>query len=279
MITLHNYYSMQKLKAKLLYIPKLVINFFRREAIEIIDNTERRFHKQQKLFECIGLDRVEGLDKLNKTLRKLGLTSYDENHGMYSEHLIVFACLSSSKININSILEIGTFDGVTATILSELFPKATIYTLDLNDDDPMFSNSYERENKSKRTDFIKIRNERLSKHRNIRFIQCNSLGLMKTDIYQIKQDLIWIDGAHGYPAVCADITNSISLSHKDTIIMCDDVWVNVRKSDPIYKSIATWETLESFKEAGLINTTYINKRIGKKHLLERKYVAYCMLKK
>ena len=32
-----------------------------------------------------------------------------------------------------------------------------------------------------------------------------------------KQDLIWVDGAHGYPVVASDITNSIGLMHKKHI--------------------------------------------------------------
>ena len=64
---------------------------------------------------------------------------------MYSEHLIIFTAISLKNHNIKNILEIGTYDGKTSTILSKLFPFSKVTTIDLNDDDPMFVNTYSRQ--------------------------------------------------------------------------------------------------------------------------------------
>ena len=44
----------------------------------------------------------------------------------------------------------------------------------------------------------------------------NSLELIN---HERTYDLIWIDGAHGYPMVCIDIINSLRLSDKRDYIM------------------------------------------------------------
>ena len=42
----------------------------------------------------------------------------------------------------------------------------------------------------------------------------NSLGMTLNLFNNETFDLIWIDGAHGYPVVCSDITNAIRLAHE-----------------------------------------------------------------
>ena len=103
----------------------------------------------------------------------------------------------------------------------------------------------------------------------------NSINLFN---HKKKYDLIWIDGAHGYPVVCSDITNAISMSQENTIIMCDDVWKNIKTSDKIYSSIAAWETLESFQESGILENYYFRKRLGKKFLGSQKFISLSRLK-
>ena len=61
--------------------------------------------------------------------------------------------------------------------------------------------------------------------------------------------------------------------------MCDDVFKKTNQNDPLYKSIASWETIEAFKNAGIIDPHYFLKRIGKSHKQSRKYVGYLTLKK
>ena len=108
---------------------------------------------------------------------------------MFSEHLILFGALAKSNFRINAILEIGTFDAKTALILSKLFPKASLTTLDLPEDDKEFSSTYNRKNKIK--EFIINRNKILNLSKKIKFKQMNSLGICN---WNKKFDLIWIDG-------------------------------------------------------------------------------------
>ena len=91
--------------------------------------------EQNSIYFNLNLDRNLALIKLNKVLFDNFSKEYDEDNGMWSEHLLLFSALSISHPNkIKSILEIGTFNGETAFILSKLFPNSKIVTIDLNND-------------------------------------------------------------------------------------------------------------------------------------------------
>ena len=220
-------------------------------------------------------DRNVYIKSLNKKLLSLGFKAYNELEGMYSEHLIIFAALAKSNNEIRNILEIGTHNGKTACILARLFPLAKITTIDLKDSDPKFRNTYSRKDNFKL--FIKKRNNLLSKERNINFIQINSLELSNFKKSLPIQDLIWVDGAHGYPIVTSDITNSITLMDKRSILMCDDIWKKSKRNDDMYESTAGFETLNSFEEAKIIKTHYFRKRINKLFNGNYKYISFSKL--
>ena len=220
-------------------------------------------------------DRNLHIKSLNEKLVSLGFRKYNELEGMYSEHLIIFTALAKSNNQIRNILEIGTHNGKTACILARLFPLAKITTIDLKDDDPIFRETYSRENNFKI--FIKKRDDLLSKEKNINFIQINSLELSNSKKSLPTQDLIWVDGAHGYPIVTSDITNAISLMDKRSILMCDDIWKKSKRNDDMYQSIAGFKTLNSFEEAKIIRTHYFRKRIDKLFNGNYKYVSFSKL--
>ena len=125
--------------------------------------------------------------------------------------------------------------------------------------------------------FIKKRNNLLSKEKNINFIQINSLELSNSKKSLPIQDLIWVDGAHGYPIVTSDITNAISLMDKKSILMCDDIWKKSKRNDDMYQSIAGFETLNTFEEAKIIRTHYFRKRINKLFNGNYKYISFSKL--
>ena len=222
----------------------------------------------------IGEERNQHIERLNKCLESLGYPKYNEDEGMYSEHLLIFSALANTSFKPNNILEIGTHDGRCASILAKLFPLSNITTLDLSDDDPIFLNSYNRQEYA--NEFIEIRNQRLQKHKNIRFIQSNSLEVLLYKQFE-EQDLIWVDGAHGYPVVTSDITNSIRLLSNTGILMCDDVWKKIKTSDKMYSSIASFETLSSYEDAKIIKAIFFRKRIGKKYNGNYKFVSFSKL--
>ena len=219
--------------------------------------------------------RNENIKYLNNILKSLGFKNYNELDGLYSEHLIIFSAIARSNYKIKNILEIGTHNGKTASILSRLFPKAQITTIDLDDHDETFKQTYKRDKNLKL--FIKKRNKLLSKHININFIQFNSLNLTIANKKIPKQDLIWVDGAHGYPVVSTDITNAIRLMNKSSILMCDDIWKSTKKNDRMYVSKAGYETISCFSDAKIIKTHFFRKRIGKSFNGNYKFISFSKL--
>ena len=260
------------LKIPLRFLKK-IFRLISMEINEIYSSEKKRHDDLLKSYELVGIssEREKNILRLNKCLSALGFPKYDEQNGMYSEHLIIFSALSILSKTPQNILEIGTHDGRCASILATLFPQSKITTIDLRDDDPIFNGTYGREKDIDR--FIKIRNERIKVHKNINFIQRNSLELTFLKHFE-NQDLIWVDGSHGYPTVTSDITNCLRILSPKGILMCDDVWKKLNKSDQFYSSIATFETLCSFSNANMIHTTFFRKRIGKKFNGNYKYISF-----
>ena len=217
------------------------------------------FEKEQnETFKHFGLNRQEGIKKL--TLIKNNLDFKLRNSEMSSEHEVIFSSLSLNKNKkFTDILEIGTFDGFNSLLLSNLFPNSNIDTIDLPETDDDFINFYDR--KDNISKFIQDRNIILSKNKNINFFSLNSLKLFN---YKKKYDLIWIDGAHGYPMACIDIINSLHILKENGLILCDDVYLKLNQSnlDKMYSSIATYETLNELKKQNLINFRLVYKRLN-----------------
>jgi len=216
---------------------------------DTLRNSNEMLERQAETFRKHGLDRVAGLNRIDMACRELFGKGYDENDGMYSEHLVILAAVSvSPHYRIKSILEIGTFDGRTAAILSKLFSGAEIVTVDLPDVAEDLIGTYDR--KLVVDQFISSRNGLLSRFPAVSFHQMNSVKLAEwaNDAF----DLIWIDGAHGYPVVAMDIINSLRLAKGGGLILIDDVWTDLKVSDPIYSSLGAYESLLALESAGLI---------------------------
>jgi predicted O-methyltransferase YrrM len=212
-----------------------------------------KFQKEQNsIFEYFNLDRDKALHKLAKAKDEYPFL----NRNMSSEHEVFFSAISLSNLNINKILEIGTHDGKNSLLLSVLFKNAEIETIDLPKKSEDFIKFYNREDKL--DEFIKSRNEILSKNNKIKFIEINSINLVNSGK---KYDLIWIDGAHGYPIVCIDIINSLRIINPDGVIMCDDIFINNIQSDKMYKSTASFETLNELAMEKIIDYKLIYKRL------------------
>ena len=99
------------------------INYF----LKSINYNKNSFEKEQNnIFKHYALDREEGIRYLNQIKKKLDMT-LNLNRGMSSEHEVIFSSLSISKNRpIINILEIGTFDGFNALLLSNLFPNSNV---------------------------------------------------------------------------------------------------------------------------------------------------------
>ena len=258
-------------------ILKRIITYLIKEINEYKYPYQKRFKDLITNYELCGLDKTREsyLNYLNVILKELGFPLYDESIGMYSEHLIIFAAIASSDLKIKNILEIGTYDAKTSLILATLFPESIVRTIDLEDQNPIFLQTYDRNENV--DDFISLRNNLIKRKKNIKFIQSNSLKLSFLN-YVPKQDLIWVDGAHGYPVVTSDITNCIKLMNENTILMCDDIWKKSRNNDSIYQSNAGFETLEAFSNADIIKNIYFRKRIGKNYNGNYKFISFSKIK-
>ena len=225
---------------------------------------------QNQLFQQIHLDRQLGIKKLDEIMLELFGKTYSE-HSNGSEHLVLFSSISLKNQKIKKILEIGTFDGRTALVLSKLFPKSEIITMDIPQSSDDFKSTYGRSLTFEL--FADERNKILSRGANIKFEEANSITLTyKTD----KFDLVWVDGSHGYPIVAMDIVNSLRLTRVGGYILIDDIWKTTYRSDKHYKSVGGFESLEALKKANAIDSYFlINKRLAGQYNYpsSKKYVA------
>lgn len=213
--------------------------------------------EQNEVFLSLGLDRGEGLNKLNSVLEDIYGVSYSEKRGMWSEHLLIFAAIAISDRAVSNILEIGTFNGETARILSALFPSSQILTVDLPFSEIKKTKMYEYETKN--SQLILKRNANLKLLSNVEFLEKNSLTLINT---ALSFDLIWIDGDHSYPVAAIDISNAVRMLNPDGVGICDDVYLDAREGQLDGRSKSSIETLRSLNNAGLISYNLVRKRIG-----------------
>ena len=249
-------------------IPKKIFNKILFNYNKLKYKKKKYENDQNKIFKKFKLNRNLGLKKLSKIKNLYKFLLND----MSSEHEVLFSSLSFNyKKNIKKILEIGTFDGKNSFLLSLLFKNSKIDTFDLKENNINFRNSYNREKRV--SSFVNLRNKILSKSKNINFKELNSVKLCNINN---KYDLIWIDGAHGYPIVCIDIINSLRLISKNGIIICDDIYINKVKSDQMYNSNASIETLTELKKEKIINFQLIYKRLDENYNCDintRKFIA------
>ena len=242
-------------KFLLQFIGFLSHNSFANQLFKNFENRQKV--KQNAVFSSLGLDRSLALVKLNKVLEELYGITFNEKNGMWSEHLVLFAAFSEGRSDVHKILEIGTFNGETAKILSRLFPNSLITTIDLPSSELSKSKIYGYETKN--DIIISKREKNLKLASNVNFKEMNSLELIH---HESKYDLIWIDGDHSYPTAAIDISNAVRLLTKNGIALCDDVYLNTKSRGNNGRSISTFETLSKFQSANLIHYKLVNKRLG-----------------
>ena len=214
------------------------------------------------------------------------LIKYDLNYDdkKLSWHYHLFAGFKrrceNRNINVDKILEIGTFNGEFTNFLSEIFPDAEVISIDLDEKKHAFTSSYDREDSKKLIKFLEIRKNNLD-NKNIKFIQMSSLEL--ENIFKNKSfDLIWIDGDHLNPQVTIDIFQCLKLIKKNGFICVDDIL----KDDAILKkgvnkkyiSCDSFKTLEYFNNLEYLKTSYLLKRVSRRNLDSKKFISISSLK-
>lgn len=251
-------------------ISKILILCF--DKIKNILKTKRYYaDKQNSYFEKIGLDRNKALAKINN----LNLEFNQKNYGMFSEHVTLFSAISLKKKILN-ILEIGTFDGSNAYIMSKIFSEAKIETIDLDEKNNMFSELYNRDKKSVLKNLYSKREKYFENLEKVKFKKLNSIELINRDTNNFF-DIIWVDGHHGNPYATIDIMNSLRLIKDDGLIICDDVLISeyISAYDP-YNSNATYFMLNALKKNNFIKYDLIYKRLSKRindNRFSEKYIA------
>ena len=208
---------------------------------------------QNKLFLDNGYaDRQYCIDILNGVLSK----PFASKNFVNSEHLLLITAISLKyQDSVKNILEIGTFEGATTSVMSVLFPNASIVTIDLPEDElEVFAfNKYRNDTltttkKSLVSGFRENRINLLESLSNVKFIETNSVNLTNWESNQF--DLIWVDGNHEYPTSCIDIINSYRLLTSTGIMLLDNVYTTKTLS---YCDDSVYETLNLLKNSKLIN--------------------------
>lgn len=227
---------------------------------------------ETKKFKEFSITRDEATIVLNKVLRKILKREYDEN--IDSSHWLICAAISKS-VKINRILEIGTYTGEFTAILSALFPKSEIITVDLPKSDPILRNSYQRHNNELYMNFKNKQKKNINYSNNINLILCNSFFLK--DKVSGTFDLIWVDGGHNYPEIAWDLCISYSILNEGGILMCDDIIKLERDYIKGLVSTDSYRVIDYLDQRIQSELIYFLKRLsGKRYarLQNRKYIAY-----
>ena len=248
----------------------LVYDFLYNKYIYSKENIILR--EEKKIIKEFKISRKDSLIILNKVLEKTHGREFDEKND--SGHWLLSAAISQS-ININRILEIGTYTGEFTAILSKLFPESEIVTIDLPEYDPILRNSYNRDNNDLYNDFKTAQNYNIDKSNNVNLLLTNSLFL--NDKVNGKFDLIWVDGGHNYPEIAWDLCNSYNLLNDGGILMCDDIIKMEKNFARGFVSTDSYRVLEYINQRINTDITYFLKRLdGKRYsrLINRKFVSF-----
>lgn len=242
----------------------------RRRKISKVSQEDLNAEQLQR-FAKIGLDWDEGRLRVEELL---GPNRDPSSHR--SEHYELFAALATRE-NPSRILEIGTAEGDFTTFLATIFPQATIETIDLSSYNPRFWNATNKNIVSSSTgaskEDIHARDEKLRKFPNISFIEMNSLALTYTE--KETYDFVWVDGDHTFPVVGIDIANALRIVKPAGLVGLDDIYLTPQRNNQ-WVGQELFETLNQFKNSGLINYQLILKRLFRERnydLKNQKFIA------
>jgi predicted O-methyltransferase YrrM len=185
-----------------------------------------------------------------------------------SSHNLAFAAVAATGFQPQNILELGTNTGQTARYLAELFPMATVYTVELPADDPL----YKHFNKAPAT-----APESVSKYLDsprIRALRVNTAYLSKEHLPSF--DLIWLDAGHTYPSIAWDHFFCLGVLRAGGWLFSDDLTLpdNWRvRAQP--RLLHVYEVIKYYNERQPTRFEYFIKREDPVSFsLNPKYIAY-----
>jgi len=206
----------------------------------------------KEIFARFGLS----VEQVQARLTEIGLEGYSKllvhPEAKRWTHFFYFAMSSLVLKNAGYILEIGTGNGVSTSVLAMLFPNAAVYTIDVGSDDPQWEHTWKRAHSSKYNIYAK----NLS-HKNIKVLEINSFFLPTLDLPK-HFDLIFVDGDHRYPAVASDISFAYSRLKGGGFLYMHDYDAD-RKSIDVYHAV-NWLG-ERVKEEVMFFPQYMNEKI------------------
>ncbi len=223
-------------------------------------------------FESLGIQRETAEALLEETRQKIPVLEEDvhvKSQQPQSTHLLAFAALKVAGFSPKNILEIGTYLGFTTSLLSHLYPEATIHTVALPSDDPVFEDYHIIDGQG----VDNIFEQRLQRP-NINVIKKNSGFLWEVDLPDF--DLIWLDGGHQYPVVAWDHFYSLSKLASNGWLFSDDIVIpeegKKTEYDPRYHA---YHAVEYYSQRLKDKFNYLLKREdAATYLHAKKFVAY-----
>tara|TARA_B100000575_G_C23139044_1_gene662407 strand:+ start:288 stop:1124 length:837 start_codon:yes stop_codon:yes gene_type:complete len=199
-------------------------------------DSEKLIQEDKNNYKLLGIDFDEGINLIKNIFGDKFLDetlSFKKNKLSTSSYQFILFAALSQKFKINKILEIGTYDGKNAFVLSKIFNKAEIVTIDLPTKDITEGSFGEAINSIGLKKHFEIRNKNLLP-KNITFVESNSFFLPSLDNYKFNNDydLIFVDGNHIFPEVSWDTFfayNHLKKNGKSFLIMDD--YLNLNKSN------------------------------------------------
>lgn len=222
-------------------------------------------HYNDYYFTELGVSRESAM-KLYDTLAK-GIGIDTKDYDVF--YRPAWCALKLAGFNPENILEIGTYKGYSAVLLSLLWPESHIYTVDLPQNDPLFYKGRpEPENQS----------PLLYTSPNITVIKANSMHVQQTEIKDLPVDLLFIDAGHNNPTMSFDHLYWLDHVRPGGWVFSDDVWF---PGDPLNKKTnVIWETIKYINDRSDDKFRFLLQREDEKRFKEdakrgvRKYVAF-----
>lgn len=182
-----------------------------------------------------------------------------------SIHRLAFAALKISGFAPRHILELGTAGGRTTLFLSELFPEATIRTVELPDSDPIYRQMHPDGDRGAANDLQRL---------NVVPLRMNTLFLGREKWPDF--DLIWLDAGHCFPEVAWDHFFCLHKLATGGWLFSDDLrFPDNRETRKRPATLDLWRVLEYFNARQADQFRFLLKREDPHSFLaDPKYVAY-----
>ena len=156
---------------KILKFLKIIFSeFYSLIYLFIIYDRKKILRLEKSNFDYFKFNVDDSILKLNAILNKKYSRNF--NRDLDSIHWLIFSALSKRN-SIKNILEIGTYDGEFTYILSQLFPKSKITTIDLPEDDPLMASFYGRADSTALSNYMKKQYKNINQ-KNIRAVKSNT---------------------------------------------------------------------------------------------------------